>query len=112
MDIRLKTMPFELEGRKYDLRCNMNVLADVQEAFDGSIQKALSNRSPVKGVLAFLAAMCNDYADAQGWDVRYTARQLGRLLPPAALKSVCADVMELVSSALGGEDEEGGAEKN
>ena len=31
MDIRLETMPFELDGKTYQLRCNMNVLADVQE---------------------------------------------------------------------------------
>ena len=31
-DIRLQEQDFDFDGRKYKLRCNMNILADVQEA--------------------------------------------------------------------------------
>ena len=78
MDLRLKSVPYELDGKTYQLRCNMAVLMDVQEAFDGDLTQALSRAHSMRGLLEFLAAMLNDFADEQGWTERWTARQLGR----------------------------------
>ena len=47
-DIRLKTEPFELDGKTYLLSCSMNVLADVQEAYGGKISNALSAKATLK----------------------------------------------------------------
>ena len=80
MSIRLEQMPFEINGKTYQLRCNMNVLADVQEQFDGDFISALDDKKTMKSVLFFLAAMLNDYADEKGWEERYTAKSLGRML--------------------------------
>lgn len=80
MDIRIQTMPFEFDGKHYELRCNMNVFADVQEAYNGHLLTALRNPGSLKASMTFLAAMLNDYAEDQGWPERYTARQLGRKL--------------------------------
>lgn len=80
MDIRLPTMPFDFNGKKYTLCCNMNVLADVQEAYNGNLMAALRNPSNIKASTTFLAAMLNDCAESNGWAERYTARQVGRLL--------------------------------
>ena len=77
-DIRLEELPFELDGKTYKLRCNMNVLADVQEAFNGDFTAALSEKNTLKSTMLFLAAMLNDYAEEMGWEERFTARQLGR----------------------------------
>lgn len=77
-DIRLEEVPFELDGKTYKLRCNMNVLADVQEAYNGDFTLALSEKNTLKSSLIFLAAMVNDYADDMGWEERFTAKQLGR----------------------------------
>ena len=97
-DIRLEEIPFELDGKTYLLRCNMNVLADVQNAFGGTISGALSGENPLQSVLEFLAAMLNDYADEQGWPERYTAKQIGRKLPMyAALQT---DIMGLVTRSI------------
>ena len=97
-DIRLEEIPFELDGKTYLLRCNMNVLADVQDAFGGSISGALSGENPLQSVLEFLAAMLNDYADEQGWPERYTAKQIGRKLPMYAARQ--ADIMGLVTRSI------------
>ena len=78
MGIRLKEVPYELDGKTYILRCNMNVLADVQEACGGTLDPAINGKSSLKGALLFLAAMLNDYADEQGWPERFTAKELGR----------------------------------
>lgn len=96
MDVRLDSLPFDFEGRHYILRCNMNVLADVQIAYNGDLTPALNDRGTLRSVLEFLAAMMNDYADEQGWfepgtteqgfpcapelAKRFTARSLGRKL--------------------------------
>lgn len=80
MDIRIQTMPFEFDGKYYELRCNMNVFADVQEAYNGNLLAALRNPSSLKASMTFLVAMINDYADDQGWPERYTVKQLGRML--------------------------------
>lgn len=74
----MEELPFEFDGKLFQLRCNMNVLADVQERFDGSIMEALSGGNPMQSVLEFTAAMLNDYADEQGWPERYTAKGVGR----------------------------------
>lgn len=78
-DIRLEQMPFVIGEKTYQLRCNMNVLADVQELYEGDFISALDGKSTMKSALAFLAAMLNDYADEMGWPERYTARSLGRM---------------------------------
>lgn len=95
-DIRLREVPFELDGRHYTLRCNMNVLADVQEAYNGDLTPALNMRGTLRSVLEFLAAMLNEDADQRGLfepgvspegypcapelSRRFTAKQLGRKL--------------------------------
>ena len=77
-DIRLKEHSFNFEGKEYKLRCNFNVLADVQEACGGSIPDVFDQKKTLKNSAVFLAAMMNDYADEQGWPERFTARQIGR----------------------------------
>jgi len=97
-DIRLEEVPFEFDGKRYLLRCNMNVLADVQEAYGGSIGEALDGKNPLKSVTEFLAAMLNDYADEQGWPERWTAKQVGRKLSPRQIPK--AEIMSLVTRAI------------
>ena len=109
-DLRLETLPFEFEGRRYLLRCNMNVLADVQEMNDGVISPALEGKRAQKSVLQFLAAMMNDYADEQGWFDEpedggepvlakpFTPRGLGRVLNIFDVPS--AQILGLVTRAI------------
>jgi hypothetical protein len=111
MDIRLEQMPFEVDGKTYQLRCNMNVLADVQELHDGDFVASLKGGSTMKSALEFLAAMLNDYADEQGWEERYTARKLGRKFKLADLpidkimslviRSITPDMPEETEAELG-----------
>lgn len=114
MDIRLETLPFDFDGRHYILRCNYNVLADVQLAYDGDLSPALSGRGTMRSVLEFLAAMLNDYADEQGWfepgttpagypcapelSKRFTARQLGRKLRREEIPA--GQIMSMVFGAI------------
>lgn len=114
MDVRLDSLPFDFEGRHYILRCNMNVLADVQIAYNGDLTPALNDRGTLRSVLEFLAAMMNDYADEQGWfepgtteqgfpcapelSKRFTARSLGRKLRRDQIPQ--KDIFLLVGRAL------------
>lgn len=100
-DARLKELPFEFRGKTYQLRCNMNVLADVQEAFGGNIGAALDEKKTLRSVTEFLAAMLNDYADEQHWPERVTAKEIGRELPYTKIPT--NEVIQLVTSALIGE---------
>lgn len=97
-DIRLEVLPFEYTGKTYMLRCNMNVLADVQEANDGDIGAALNSANIFKSVLEFLSAMLNDFADEQGWPERVTAKQLGRELKYYQVPK--NEIMRLVTDAM------------
>lgn len=101
-DIRLQTEPLELGGKTYLLRCNFNVLADVQEAFGGDFLAAMDDKQSFRAVTEFTAAMANDYADEMGWPERFTARQMGRLLPMNDLKLWQTKIAQLVLSALSG----------
>lgn len=113
-DLRLREIPFELDGVSYTLRCNMNVLADVQEAYDGNLAPALSTRGTLRSALEFLAAMLNEDADQRGLfepgvtpegnpcapelDKRFTARQLGRKLKREQIPMV--EIFQLVTAEL------------
>lgn len=113
MDIRLKTQPFDFDGKTFQLCCNMNVLADVQSVYEGNIRIALESPDKVRSLLEFLTAMLNDYADSQNWEGRYTSRQVGRLLKPSQLNMISETVMGLVVDSLKDEsDTEEEAEKN
>lgn len=104
MDLRQKELPFVFEGRTYKLRCNMNVLADVQEASGGRISASLSGKAKLKNSLMYLAAMMTDYADEQGWTdengmpLTFTWRTLGRVLRPEEVPQ--AEILRLVLDAL------------
>lgn len=97
-DIRLEEIPFEFEGKTYMLRVNMNVLADVQEIYGGTITDALTGGKPYRSVTEFLAAMMNDYADEMGWPERFTRRSLGRKLGPNQLPA--KEIFGLVTRAI------------
>lgn len=105
IDMRLERVPFEFDGHTFQLCCNMNVLADVQDAFGGEIIEALSSKSSVRSLMEFLAAMLNDSADEQGIEVRYTSRQVARKLAPARMNEVKAIVMLLVKKAMSADTE-------
>jgi len=79
-DVRLKEIPFELEGKTFQLRCNFNVLADVTEEYGGELPDPFDKATQLAVCRSFLAAMLNDFADEQGWPERYTPKALGRLL--------------------------------
>lgn len=104
MDIRQKALPFAFEGRTYKLRCNMNVLADVQEASGGQISTSLSGKAGLKSCLMYLAAMMTDYADEQSWTdadgmpLTFTWRALGRALRAEDVPQ--AEILGLVLDAL------------
>jgi len=109
MDMRLKTALFALDGKTYTVCCNMNVLADVQEAFDGDLNAALSSKTSIRFVLECLAAMLNDSADSNGWPERFTARQLGRKLSLARRTEVQDMVLDLfLASCASDAPSEGG----
>lgn len=103
-DIRLKELPFTFEGKTYMLRCNMNVLADVQEAYEGNIYEALAGGSTYKSLLHFLAAMLNDFADDMDWEERWTPKQLGRKLKLGNLPK--DELMELITDGIIPDSEE------
>lgn len=112
-DVRLKTAHFEFQGRVYELRCNFNVLAEI-EAEAGSLRSFL-RLSTMKSVLIALAAMLNDYADDMGWEERISSKELGRVLATERrkIKQVSNMVVELVLDALRSPAAaDGGVEKN
>ena len=96
--VKMREIPFEMDGKRYRLRCNMNVLADVQEEYDGDFMESLNGKKAMKGILVFLAAMLNDYADEMGWPERFTAKQLGRRLHQEEVPGV--KIMALVTEAV------------
>lgn len=113
MDVRLQEKPFRFDGKDFKLRCNMNVLADIQESYGGDFSAALRSTAALRTVHNFLTAMLNDYADEMGWPA-YTAKQVGRLLPadPASMKERNALVMGLVTAAITAEPSPEDSEKN
>ena len=101
MDIRLKSLAYQYGEHTYNLVCNMNVLADVQEAMGGNLSKALSQTSSIKNTLTFLAAMLNDAADTEGRPERFTAKELGRHLTMTEIGKIGGDIWAIVAAGIG-----------
>ena len=103
---RLKTVDYEFEGRKYRLVCNMNVLAPVQEAYNGDLRRALERRHGIKSTLQFLAAMLTEAArkqritDDDGLPLQFTAEQLGETLSWNETMEAGAKIWPLVEAAF------------
>lgn len=98
-NIRLKYVPLEYNGKTYQLTCNFNVLADLQEEFE-EIPDLLSSGS-IKGTRFMLASMMNDYADSMGWSERITPKEAGRILNVKLIE----ELQRLFVSALKPSDE-------
>lgn len=98
-DMRLKKRKFNYCGKEYVLTCNMNVLAEVQEAYGGNFGEAIRSGNTMKSGLTFLAAMLNDYADTMGWDEHHTAKSVGRDLGMREME-ILTECMQLVSASL------------
>lgn len=109
---KLNTVDYELEGRVYRLSCNMNVLADVQDEYDGNLLRALNTVHGLKSTLAFLAAMLTDAADTQGitdengLPLRFTSKQLGRKLTMHQTLEAGTRIYPLIQAAVTTPEEE------
>lgn len=113
MDLRLQHMPFEFGGKQYILTCNMSVLADVQEAFGGNLMAALWRPNSLRAALTFLAAMLNDYAEDQGWDEHWTAKQVGKCLSadPKTVQILTNQIGRFVRRSITQTEPQGGTEQ-
>ena len=121
-DIKPREVAWRFDGRDWVLRCNNNVLAEVQIVNGGNFGPVLSRKRTLKSVLQLLAAMLNDYADemryvdADGFAIRYTEKQLGRRLSLGTVNRLAPDIMRMTILAVrdaGGEAENSSAdEKN
>lgn len=109
-----KTVDYELDGRKYRLMCNMNVLADVQDEYNGNLVQALNAVHGLKSTLVFLAAMLTDAADTQGitdengLPLRFTSKQLGRKLTMHQTLEAGTQIYPLIKDAVEPPEEEAG----
>lgn len=107
-----KTVDYELDGRKYRLMCNMNVLADVQDEYNGNLVQALNAVHGLKSTLVFLAAMLTDAADTQGitdengLPLRFTSKQLGRKLTMHQTLEAGTRIYPLIQAAVTPPEEE------
>lgn len=106
MDVRLKTMPYEIDGQKLTLCCNMDVLADLQEQ-SGELQELLESRRSMRSYLRLLAAMINSELRARGQDASYTDAELGRRIGFREFRKNSTDVFGLLISAVEADEPEG-----
>ena len=119
-DIKPREVAWRFDGRDWVLRCNNNVLAEVQEINGGDFSPVLSLKRTLKSVLQLLAAMLNDYADEQKWvdekgfAIRYTEKQLGRRLSLGTIERLSPDIMRMTILAVRDAEAENGSadEKN
>ena len=98
-------MQFSFEGRDYTLRCNVCVYEVVSDQCGGDLMTLYDAKKPFEGVLTWLAAMLNDYAEDQDWPdfVPYTAKQLSKKFSPRD-RGFLEDVMNLVTKSLTGKN--------
>lgn len=117
-DVRQKTAEYEYEGKVYNLTCNMNVLADVQEAYDGNLMRALKRVTSLKAALTFLTAMLNDAAETQdlrdedGKLLHVTKHELGCKLTLEQTTEAAQMIAGLIVAAMPEAEKDKEASKN
>ena len=114
MDMRLKELPVWMDGQRYVLRCNMNVLAELQESC-GGLGSLLESKMGLRSFNRLFAALVNEAADAAGLDVRYADKEIGRKLGWKDFQRYKDDVFALFIAAIsddGDEDADQPAEGN
>lgn len=90
----------------------MNVLADVQDEYNGNLVQALNAVHGLKSTLVFLAAMLTDAADTQGitdengLPLRFTRKQLGRKLTMHQTLEAGTRIYPLIQAAVTPPEEE------
>lgn len=105
-DVKPREVAWRFDGRDWVLRCNNNVLAEVQEINGGEFSPILSRKRTLKSILQLLAAMLNDYADEQKWvdekgfAIRYTEKQIGRRLSYDTVDRLAPDIMRMTILAV------------
>lgn len=83
---KLNTVDYQYNGRVYRLCCNMNVIAAVQDDYNGNLLRALNQVNGIKSTQTFLAAMLTEAADTQGvkdengLPLQIKAKEIGREL--------------------------------
>ena len=97
-DLRIHEKQFEINGKAYILRCNFNVLADMQAYHNGDLMSAINSPATLHTAKEFIAFMLNDYAAEMKWPERYTPFELGRLLGPDP--SMVDEVMEILRDVV------------
>lgn len=99
-DIRLKTVPYEYEGKTYQLCCDYFTIAEIIAEF-GKIPDILNKRYRLKYFPSILAAMMNSYADSQGWEERFTGREIGEAIDVKHINfKLMQDVISLCIDAM------------
>ncbi len=84
--IRLEEKPFELNGQRYTLRCNMAVLETIEDAH-GDLESFMA-LSVTKASLCLLAAMLNEDASERGLTEWWTPDQLKHKISYAMLRDL------------------------
>lgn len=98
MDVRLKTVPYEIDGQKLTLCCSMNVLADLQE--QGDLSQLLESSRTMRSYLQLLAAMVNNAMREAGSEQRYTDVELGDRISFRDFRRDSGSVFDLLISAV------------
>ncbi len=93
MSLQLKELPYEIDGRQLVLRCNMSVLADLQDS--GDISALLDDNHSMRNFLKLLSAMINAALKEAGCYDYYTPDDLGARLSYADFKRDSIPVFDL-----------------
>lgn len=106
-DLRIPTAELNVGGTTYTVTCNMNVLADIQEAADGDFVSVLSGKKSFRSALIIGAALINESNALAGKPERITPDKLGRMVEPAKANEFSSACVGIIYKALApGEDNE------
>lgn len=109
MSLKLKELPYEIDGRELTLRCNMSVLADLQDS--GDLLKVLDDDHSFRNFLVLLSTLVNEALREGGSADYYSPDDLGARLSYADFKRDSGPVFELLIHALVPERDETAAEE-
>ena len=95
--LQLEKKPFVLDGKTYEISCNMAVLEEVEDENGGDFEAVM--KLPLRrAAIVFLAAMLNDCAIRRNWHERWTPDELKRRVSLAMLTE--ADIIGMVTRSL------------
>lgn len=109
-NVKEKTVPFEFDGKTFQLKFNLNVIAEIQEKYE-DLDSFFEKIAKVGDMLWLLCLLINqdvkkhNKSSTEKWEY-YTVEQIGEVFGISDIKTLSSLIADAVMNAMPSKDTE------